>query len=170
MRHILPLFAAISLLATQALCAGPRELPSPTGEIVLTVTGIDPAINGRSEVFFDRDMLEELGTRTLETTTIWTEGPQKFEGVTLAALLDFLCVTGGTIRASAINDYSIEIPFETISEEAPILAMRRNERNMTVRQKGPLWIIYPYDSHPDYRTEVVYSRSIWQLDRIEVIR
>jgi hypothetical protein len=42
-------------------------------------------------------------------------------------------------------------------------------KTMSVRDKGPLWIIYPYDSSADYRTEVVYSRSIWQLDRIEAV-
>ncbi|RYH00603.1 oxidoreductase, partial [Salipiger sp. IMCC34102] len=39
---------------------------------------------------------------------------------------------------------------------------------MQVRDKGPLWIVYPYDDTPEYRSEVIYSRSIWQLDRIEV--
>ena len=40
---------------------------------------------------------------------------------------------------------------------------------MLVRNKGPLWVVYPYDENPEYRSEVIYSRSIWQLDRIEVI-
>jgi hypothetical protein len=39
---------------------------------------------------------------------------------------------------------------------------------MTVRDKGPLWIVYPYDAKPEYRQELIYSRSIWQLDHIEV--
>ena len=39
-----------------------------------------------------------------------------------------------------------------------------------MRDKGPLWIIYPYDQNTDYQTEVIYSRSIWQLDRIEVLK
>ena len=39
---------------------------------------------------------------------------------------------------------------------------------MSVREKGPLWVIYPFDSDPEYQTEVIYSRSIWQLDRIVV--
>jgi hypothetical protein len=41
---------------------------------------------------------------------------------------------------------------------------------MSVRDKGPLWVIYPYDSDAAYRTEVIYSRSIWQLDRLEVVQ
>ncbi len=43
-----------------------------------------------------------------------------------------------------------------------------NGETMPVRRKGPLWIVYPYDSDEAYRSEAIYSRSIWQLDRIEV--
>jgi hypothetical protein len=44
----------------------------------------------------------------------------------------------------------------------------RNGASMTVRDKGPLWIIYPYDARRDYRTEIHYSRSVWQLEQIDV--
>jgi len=41
---------------------------------------------------------------------------------------------------------------------------------MSVREKGPLWVIYPYDSDAKFRTEVIYSRSIWQLDRLAIVQ
>ena len=39
---------------------------------------------------------------------------------------------------------------------------------MSSRQKGPLWILFPFDDRPEYRTEQAYSWSIWQLARIIV--
>ena len=48
----------------------------------------------------------------------------------------------------------------------PIIAYERNGKEMSVRSKGPLWIVYPYDSNPSYKTEAIYSRSIWQLEGI----
>jgi hypothetical protein len=39
---------------------------------------------------------------------------------------------------------------------------------MSVRDKGPLWLVYPYDSAAKYQSEVVFSRSIWQLNRLEI--
>jgi hypothetical protein len=39
---------------------------------------------------------------------------------------------------------------------------------MSVREKGPIWMIFPYDSVEAFRTEQTYARSIWQLDRIAV--
>jgi len=41
---------------------------------------------------------------------------------------------------------------------------------MSAREKGPVWLVYNYDSDPAFRTETVYSRSVWQLDRITISR
>jgi len=38
-----------------------------------------------------------------------------------------------------------------------------------VRDKGPLFMIYPFDAQPELRSAVYYSRSVWQLSEIEVL-
>ena len=75
---------------------------------------------------------------------------------------------GDALKATAINDYAVEIPREDWIETGPIVAFLNNGEQMSIRDKGPLWVIYPYDSNPAYQTEVIYSRSIWQLDRLVV--
>ena len=90
--------------------------------------------------------------------------------MSLSVLVDRLGLEGETLRATAINDYAIDIPLTDAVEGGPIVAYRMDGDIMSVRDKGPLWIVYPYDANADYRTEVVYSRSIWQLDRIEVMQ
>jgi len=30
-------------------------------------------------------------------------------------------------------------------------------------------VIYPFDSNPEYQAEKYYSRSIWQLHRVEAV-
>jgi len=132
-------------------------------DTVLTVKHKDQTLT------FDRAALEALGTETVETTTIWTEGTQVFEGVSLARLAQEIGAQEGRFLATAINDYTVEIPQSDAVENGPILAMTINGNEMSVRDKGPLWVIYPYDANAGYRTEVIYSRSIWQLDRIEVV-
>jgi hypothetical protein len=37
---------------------------------------------------------------------------------------------------------------------------------MTVREKGPLWIVYPYDKNEKFQTEEIYARSVWSLWKI----
>lgn len=158
---------AISVFAAQPLAAG--NLDQPAGEVVLTVSGAPKAENAGEAAQFDLAMLERLGAVEFETSTIWTQGVQHFEGVPLNHLVDHLGITGTTLRATAINDYSVDIPLADAVEGGPIIAFKLNGEEMSVRDKGPLWIVYPYDSKSEYQSEVVYSRSIWQLDRIEVI-
>lgn len=144
-----------------------NDVPAPSADVILTVSGAISATNVGDTLKFDRASLSALGLETVETATIWTEGVQVFEGVSLAALVDLLGVERGTLRATAINDYTIEIPVSDAVEGGPIIALRLNGEEMSLRDKGPLWIIYPYDRSAEYRSETIFSRSIWQLDRIE---
>jgi hypothetical protein len=133
---------------------------SEDGAILLTVE----APSGQSE--FDLGMLQSLPAVTIETETIWTDGLQTFTGVPLTELTRKLGVDSGILQAMAINNYAVEIPVSDAVDGGPIVAYERNGAPMSVRDKGPLWIVYPYDSNPDYRSEEIYSRSIWQLEKI----
>ena len=130
-------------------------------ETLLTVTHDDVVTE------YDLAALEALGAVTVETSTIWTDGVQTFTGVPLTAFADLLEIEDGVFLASAINDYTVEIPVSDAVAGGPIIAFLNDGKPMSIRDKGPLWVIYPYDSNPDYQAEVIYSRSIWQLDRIE---
>lgn len=130
-------------------------------EALLVVT------HGDSLITYNLSELEALGTTTIQTSTIWTEGVQEFTGVSLAVLARDFNFNEGVFLASAINDYTVEVPATDAVENGPIIAFRQNGALMSIRDKGPLWLIYPYDSNPEYQSETVYSRSIWQLDRIE---
>jgi hypothetical protein len=113
--------------------------------------------------------LREMDATKIRTTTIWTDGVQEFTGVALHVLLAETGIDGSALAATAINDYVIEIPVSDAIPGGPIIAYERNGRTMSVRDKGPLWIVYPYDSNIEYQSEVTYSRSIWQLDRLELL-
>ncbi len=164
------LFSAACFVFFMAGAAGSAELSEPAGPILLTVTGDIEVTNSDGAALFDRNMLEAMPARTIKTSTIWTKGVNEFTGVPLDVLLDRLGVDGGELQARAINDYAVSIPVADAVENGPILAYAMDGEPMSVREKGPLWVVYPYDDVPEYQTEVIYSRSIWQLDRIEVSR
>ena len=154
---------------TMILAAGASaEDATPATEILLTITGaIDAAVQ---PLTLDRAALMALPVTTIETSTIWTEGTHSFTGVSLADLLDEIGVTEGTLLATAANNYTVEIPVSDAVQGGPIVAYLMDNAEMPLRDKGPLWIVYPFDSSADYRSELIYTRSIWQLDRIEVGR
>ncbi len=146
------------------------DLATPSGAVILTVSGDIDTKNGPDGATFDMDMLQAFDPVSFETTTIWTEGPQQFVGVSLYDLTQTLGMQGDTLRAVAVNDYAVEIPLSDAVQGGPIVAYLRNGEEMSVRDKGPLWIIYPFDIDESYKTESYYSRSIWQLSQIEVLQ
>jgi hypothetical protein len=156
-------FLAFALSAADA-----APLAEPQGEVILTVTGNIRATNTGDTAQFDLAMLQDIDGTEIATTTIWTDGVQQFKGVSLLELVNVLGVSTGTLLASAINDYTVSIPVSDAVKDGPIIAYLLDGETMSVRGKGPLWVIYPYDQNAAYRSEVTYTRSIWQLDRIEV--
>lgn len=138
-----------------------------TGLLAQTGNDVLLTVTQKGQVtMLDMQDLKDIGVASIETSTIWTEGKITFEGVPLIALLDHLNVSDGTIVAKAINDYQITIPVSEARIEGPLIAYSMNGSTMSVRDKGPLWLVYPYDQNDDFRSEVIYARSIWQLDRI----
>lgn len=39
---------------------------------------------------------------------------------------------------------------------------------MAVREKGPIWVIYPMNDHPELRSDTYNDRLVWQLKEISV--
>ena len=160
-------WCATLLLAFASVC-GAGELGTPTGRVILTVSGAVSVTNHAGAAVFDRAMLLDLPQITVHTTTPWTEGKTSFEGPSARDVMIRVGAAGTKVVASAINDYQVEIPFSDFSEIAVIFALARDGKPLGVRDKGPLWIIYPWSEQPELKTEIYHSRSIWQLKALEI--
>ncbi len=155
-RHIALIAAcAFALTAVTALAQESTE----DAEVVLTVSGA-------AEAEYTIEALRAIGTVELVTSTPWTEGEQTFEGVTGAAFVEALGVHGQEVVATALNDYSVAIPFAAFDSADTLLALERNGEPMSVRDKGPIWIVFPFDQ-PEYDRDVYRSYAIWSLARLE---
>lgn len=162
----------IQVCGAPAAMAG-APLQQPQGEVLLTVTGLIGRHNGNGPdgqrlARFDRAMLEQLGIAEVVTATPWHAKVMRFEGVSLHAVLDAVEARGDTLQASALNDYAAQIPVADSRRYNVILAMKADGQPLTLRNKGPLFIIYPYDSDRALQTDSVYIRSVWQLNRLDV--
>lgn len=154
------MFKKISAAAVIITAAFSAPGMAERAETVLNVTGAEGV---KSYTLAD---LEALPQVRFTTSTIWTAEAAVFEGVPLRVLLDETGIDEGAVMATAINDYSIEIPVSEVTDSYPIVAYRMDGKEMSRRDKGPLWVIYPFDTEPGLNTEVNFSRSIWQLDRL----
>lgn len=113
-------------------------------------------------------MLLALPQGEIVTETPWTNGRTRFNGPLLKAVLDEVGCRGATLILTALNNYSVKIPVKDAATYPVILALTSNGTPMSIRDRGPLWVIYPWSDHPELKSETYYARSIWQLKSIHV--
>lgn len=163
------LFAAVACAIVAGAAFGQtNSLAHPKGEVILTIEGAVGNTNGNDTAAFDMDMLMAMPAVSFTTSTTWTEGTPTFTGVPLKTLLQSVGAEGSAVAAIALNNYSVSIPMAELTDETPIVAYHIDGATFSRRDKGPLWIVYPYDSDPAYQNELIYGRSIWQLSRLTV--
>jgi len=146
-----------------------RALDRPSGPVVLTVVGRVGRPNSGDVAQFDMAMLEQLPQQSFVTSTPWYTGPRKFTGPLLRDVLSACGAQGSNLRAIALNDYRVDLPFEDTQRFDVLMARLLDDKPMAIRDKGPLFIIYPFDLHPELRSTVYYSRSAWQLKTLQVL-
>jgi len=159
------LFAAVATAMT-GIAFG-QSLEAPKDRPILTISGKIGLTNGGNVARFDMKMLEALPQHTFTTRSPWYDKPVTFTGPLLADVLAAVKATGTTVSAVAINDYKISIPVSD-TQHKPIVARLLDGKPMPVREKGPLFVVYPFDSSADLRNSVYYERSIWQLKALEI--
>ncbi|WP_421091228.1 oxidoreductase [Pseudochrobactrum sp. MP213Fo] len=143
-------------------------LPSPEGKVILTISGNITNTNNGKTAEFDRAMLESLGVQSMQTSSPWYDHRTQFEGINFNKLMQFVGASGTKVTATALNDYVTTIPLEDFQKFDVLLAMKRDGQYMSVRDKGPLFIIYPFDSDPQLQSQTYYTRSAWQVARLNV--
>lgn len=157
------------LLQGLAAFAVPGLLPVPVSQaagladpVILEVAGRVPATR-----FFTRAQLAGLGVTVIDTSTSWTKGVHRFEGVLARSVLaDVGPSTSEIVVARALNDYSATIPISDFHDFDVILAWSMDGTMLTRRDKGPLWIVYPRDAVPALADERLEHRWVWQLNRL----
>lgn len=159
---------AVALASALCLSAPVWALQPPAGTVILTISGKVGVTNQAGAAVFDLAMLEALPQRTFVTNTPWDKQPTKFTGPLLRDVLAAAKANGKSLTAVALNDYKTTIPVEDAQQYDVLVAHRINDQPISVRTKGPLFIIYPFDSKPELKNSKFYGRSAWQLKSLTV--
>jgi hypothetical protein len=164
-RFLLVAALAVGVLTLlQGAGARAQAEEAPEGTVLTVVPG-----PGAEPVHFTDADLAALPTVTFATGTIWTEEVHEFSGPSLATVMAAAGIPEGAlqVRLTALNHYSVQIELSQVEDDAPIVANRIDGAAFSVRDKGPLWIVFPYDSEARFRSETVFALSVWQLRHIE---
>jgi hypothetical protein len=155
-------------LGALAVAVQAQALDEPKERVVLSVSGKIGVKNAGEMALFDMKMLEALPQHSFTTNTPWYERPVKFTGPLLADVLAAVKASGSVVKAVALNDYEISIPVTDTTEHKVIVARLLDDKPMAVRDKGPLFVVYPFDDSAALRSSIYYERSIWQLHALEI--
>lgn len=163
-RHLLKTLTGLCLGAAGTA----QALDKPAGPVVLTLSGRVRSTNDGERANFDMAMLERLPQASFTMRTPWYAQARKFTGPLLRDVLAAAGASGTLLRAVALNDYWVELPADDAARHDIVLARLLDDKPMAVRDKGPLFMVYPFDAQPELRNPIYYSRSAWQLRTIEV--
>ncbi len=158
--------AAAGLRGLAATAAEPLALPRE--RVILSISGRIGRTNAAERAELDRPALEGLGMTAIVTATDWTQGKKRFEGPLVRDVLDAVGASGDSIVAVALNDYKFTIPIADFRRYPVILALKMDGAYMSVREKGPIWIVYPQDQFPELDTATTKNKWIWNLRAFEV--
>ena len=140
------------------------SLGAPVTGPILTISGKIRASNA----VFDMPSLVAFGLSGFQTDTPWYKGKTSFQGVLLDVLMRHVGCYGTMVRAYALDDYFVEIPVDDFRLYGTLLAVKRDGDYMPIDDKGPLWVMYPFDSRSVLQQNLYYGRCVWQLQQLEV--
>jgi hypothetical protein len=162
------LFNASLMLVSIALSGAAFALDAPKERPILAVSGKIAVKNAGETARFDMKMIEAMPQHSFTTSTPWFDKPVKFTGPLLSDVLAVVKASGSSVSAVAINDYKISIPVSDATKYKVILARLIDDKPIPVREKGPLFVVYPFDSSAELRNSTFYERSIWQLKALDI--
>ena len=154
-----------SAFLTLLVLAGTAR-PAAADDLLVLRNATDPA---QAEVRFSEADLLALPQFTIRTRTEFTDGVVEFVGpLARNAVASIEPGTATTVHLVAANDYAIDIPLSDLTDYDVILAMQANGERLTIRDKGPIWLMYPLDDHTELQDPIYNSRLIWQLTVMEL--
>lgn len=125
---------------------------------------------GKCTVRFTFEDLRAIGTTVVATVTPYTDGEPVFEGVLLRDLLAHVEAEEAPLQMIALNDYRATIPAQDPNEHDVLLAMKRDGERMPVRDRGPIWVIYPSENDVAMNMLRHDHKMVWQLSEIVVLK
>ncbi len=139
-------------------------LPVQSTKVILTIK----TPNG--DKLFNHGQIEAIGLKRLNTTTFWPKDYGEFNGVLLRDLLTEAGIENAPeIKVTALDDYITLIPRKDWRKWDVILATRHEKKTMSIREKGPLRIIYPMAIGGEIADSDMRIRWIWAIKSIEPV-
>ena len=150
--------------------AGILWLPAKAAEEEIVLTLRNPNVTGIHGVMrFSRRDLAAMEQVEIRTGHDFIDGVATYRGPRAADLIAMIGQTGAShVRLTAANDFWLDVELSELARYDAILALEENDRPLTLRDRGPVMLMYPIDGHKELQDPGFNNRLIWQLRQIEL--
>lgn len=171
-RSIIGCIGVITILTLlTSMLASATETPLPVrSKTLLTLhwTDAQGAASKTRLTLQDLDSLPQT-TRTLELPeSLGMKGSHSWQGVSISELIKLSGRSAKSVRVVALNGYYASVPLDDLKNYDPLVAYRRDGKNLSIREKGPIILIYPFDRFKVLNQQTYINRSVWQINEIHI--
>ena len=112
----------------------------------------------KREITLDEAALAALPQVEFETATPWTLGTHRYRGPTLKSVLAQQQVdSASAIDVAALNGYQQRVDLSLFAKVPLTLVRYQDDKPLTRRNKGPLWLLVPLSAHPDMDVSAIHN-------------
>ncbi|WP_150522911.1 molybdopterin-dependent oxidoreductase [Roseibium sediminis] len=155
-----PLAVALSLTILQL----PFAATASAAETLFALITADGTSTDVTDKTFEEIGYTEIKTRLVgEADTVST-----VRGVLFSALLDHYGVDAETVQVTGLDGYMAELPVDELKQYPVVIATEVDGNRLSVRSKGPGWVVYPFTDHPEIDDQLREARCVWQVRDIAV--
>ena len=162
---------AISLVFLTACFSFIQAMGAPD-VVVLRIGGKISNSNSKDKKTFEftQSEFDKLPTIEIEAKSSHAQKKARFSGPRVTDALNRAGIKAGAreIIVTAMDGYRTRIPLSEIAKYEVILATKQDGKQLTLETKGPIWMMYPRDKHPELGTMATENRLVWSLVRIDV--
>jgi hypothetical protein len=160
------LVAVAAIIGPVVAAAAPNACPQ---DGLLAITGlVKPNAANGAFLFGEPDFLKLKNTK-LTTATAWTPRSE-FVGPELSTVLATAGVpqSAKEMRFYAIDAYEITIPISDVTKYNPVMAHTQNGKRLEISTRGPVFLVYPRDQHPELLAIKGQAQFVWMVCKIDV--
>ncbi|MEN9562086.1 MAG: hypothetical protein RIR73_330 [Chloroflexota bacterium] len=146
------------------------SVPSPTGEIILTVDGNINQKNSDNGLQFDISTLESLGLVKYDVDDPFGKKNIVYTGVLISQILNVAGASesADTLMLTALDDYSVDMKVADTVKWPFMIAIQADGEYMPIDKNGPLLSVIPFNDFTELDHLTYDSAWVWSLYKITV--
>lgn len=161
------LFVLMLMVGVLAVSVAAKDVPQPTGDVILTITGAVALTNVDGGFAMDEAMLRALPQVEYFVTDPWM-GDNTYGGVLLSTVLEYVGFPLGAELVVTVASDDKEVPVKIADMLAyPILLVMDDADGALISALGgPVKLAFPYNAYPGL--EDLYTPEAWNWYVVEL--